>query len=97
MSKKITILCVCALCFLLYGCNSQDNNDWNVCTEWLKCTENNVIEANVSENTDGTSVDANITAIWENSVPVAEIWWDSIITEWDRDSGTIEPGILMDN
>lgn len=91
MSQKIAILSVCALCFLLYGCNSQ-NNDENVCTTWMECSENNVIETNVDENTSGISVESNLASIWENPVPTAEIWWDSIITEWDRDSGTVEPG-----
>lgn len=58
----------------------------------MECSESNVIEASVEENTSGISVESNLALIWENPVPTAEIWWNSIITEWDRDSWTVEPG-----
>ena len=58
----------------------------------MECSESNVIEASVEENTSGINVESNLALIWENPVPTAEIWWNSIITEWDRDSWTVEPG-----
>lgn len=87
MQKKVFVLWILSLCFLICGCN----NSQQIQAEDFQCNEDNecISEEQTDITNNNTEEDNNIE---EEIIPVAEkLEWDNQITisEWDIDSPSV--------
>ena len=88
MNKKVILIVVCLLSAFVFWCESQKNNDSNICATWNGCfsdlwDESNIVDQTYREIEDES--DNNILKINEPA-PIAEVLGEeTIVSAWTRD------------
>ena len=88
MNKKVLLIVICLLCAFVFWCESQENNDSNICTTWNECIndlwdESDIVDQTyreVEDESDNSILDINEPA------PIAEVLnEETIVSAWTRD------------
>jgi hypothetical protein len=90
MSKKIIAFSLLSLCFILWGCQSQNTtNNTTDCADWVSCWVNEVAEPQATNRTI-SEIEEDIEWFDETlgEIHVAEQWnGETIVIQWQsRDS-----------
>ena len=85
MNKKVFLIIICLLCVFVFWCESQENNDSNICTTWNECIDDLWDEVDQTYREVEDESDNNILEVNEVA-PVAEILdEETIVSAWTRD------------